>query len=318
VAMQLALYGSIAWRHPLGIGQVIDWATRFGWDCIDARGMSLGVPGDRERNENAFGYDMLGPQQLRASARQELRQRLEGAGVPLLCLYCSSSVNLPGAAGDHYRQLFRDYLQLASDLDAPWVRAINNTMQRPDGSHCTPAEAYDRTVAGLTQMSSTAAELGVGLLLENNENTVTPDADSLLAMKTDLGNRCRVGIAYDPVNAWFQGLQPQSGLQRLAGQVDVLHLKNVRRHQSTQWNYMPRGDYAYEWTALADGDLDWQQLLAEAQRGGFAGPVTYEYVNPFKGMPLSNWDTLPEPEAAAQREAEYLRQLIGGLPAVNS
>ena len=116
MAMQLALYGSIAWRHPLGIGQVIDWATRFGWDCIDARGMSLGVPGDRERNENAFGYDML----------------------------------------------------------------------------------------------------------------------------------------------------------------------------------------------------------AEAQRGGFAGPMTYEYVNPFKGMPLSYWDTLPEPEAAAQREAEYLRQLVAGLPAVNS
>ena len=318
VAMQLALYGSIAWRHPLGIGQVMDWAARCGWDCIDARGMSLGVPGDRERNENAFGYDMLGPRQLRSSARRELRQRLEASGTPLLGVYCSSSVNLPGEAGDHYRQLFRDYLQLASDLGAPWIRAINNTTQLCDGQQCSPAEAYDRTVAGLTQLAPVAADLGVGLLLENNENTVTADADSLLAMKTDLGTRCRVGIAYDPVNAWFQGLEPQPGLERLAGQIDVLHVKNVRRHQSAQWNYMPRGDYGYEWTALADGDLDWQQLLAQAYRGGFAGPLTYEYVNPFKGMPLSYWDALPEPEMAAQREAAYLRQLIDGLPGLNS
>ena len=313
--MQLALYGSIAWRHPLGIGQVIDWAGRYGWDCIDARGMSLGVPGDWQRNENAFGYDMLGPRQLRPSARRELRARLDAAGLPLLCLYCSSSVNLPGAAGEQFRDLFCEYLRLAAVLGAQWVRAINNTTRCPESEDQTPSEAYDRTVAGLQQVAPVAADLGVGLLLENNENTVTPDADSLLAMKTDLGSACRVGVAYDAVNAWFQGLDPQPGLERLAGQIDVLHVKNVRRHRSQQWNYMPRGDFGYEWTALADGDLDWNQLIGLAHGGGFDGPLTYEYVNPFKGMPLSYWDALPEPEAAAQREADYLRQLIRGLAA---
>ena len=114
--MELALYGSIAWRHPLGIGQVINWAREYGWDCVDARGMSIGLPGDVERNLNAFGYDMLGPRQIRNSARAELRKRLEDAGMPLLCIYCSSPVNLAGELGEQYRELFREYLQLAAEL----------------------------------------------------------------------------------------------------------------------------------------------------------------------------------------------------------
>ena len=43
-----------------------------------------------------------------------------------------------------------------------------------------------------------------------------------------------------------------------------------------------------------------------------SAPLVYEYVNPFKGMPLSYWDTLPEPEEAAAREAAFLRAIRVG------
>jgi hypothetical protein len=35
----------------------------------------------------------------------------------------------------------------------------------------------------------------------------------------------------------------------------------------------------------------------------------YEYVNPFKGMPPTYWNSLPEPAEAAEREVSFLRQL---------
>ena len=132
----------------MGLGQAIDWAHRYGWEAVDARGLSIGIPGNIERSLNAFGYDMLGPRQIRKSARQELRRRLEDAGTPLLCIYCSSSVNLPGDEGAAYRQLFCEYVELAADLDAAWVRPINNTVETHDGPEMTPAEAYERTVSG--------------------------------------------------------------------------------------------------------------------------------------------------------------------------
>ncbi len=311
--MKLSLYGSIAWRHPLGLLQVAEWAAAHGWDCIDARGMSLDVPGPLPLRLGAFGYDMLGPRHIRASARRELRDRLQGLSQPLLGIYCSSSVNLPGPAGDNYRQLFAEYLELGADLGVEWIRPINNTTAVPDAPPLSTTEAYDRTVEGLRLLGRRAKELGLGLLLENNENTVTPDAASLAQMRRDLSDVCRIGIAYDAANAYFQGLDPEAGLVALQGQIDVLHLKNARRHADRRWDYAPRGDHHYEWTSLDSGDLDWKHLLRVAAAGGFNGPLVYEYVNPFKGMPTEYWDTLPEPDEAARREGAFLHGILAEL-----
>jgi sugar phosphate isomerase/epimerase len=312
--MQLALYGSIAWRHPLGIGQVVEWAKQFDWDCVDARGLSLDVPGKLDRRINAFGYEMLGPRQIQGSARRELRSLFDDAGVPLLCIYCSSSVNLPGEQGDGYRQLFRDFLQLAADLSAEWVRPINNTVRTWDGGpDRTPEEAWAATLDGYRDVGRTAADLGVGLLFENNERTVPSNADGLLELKQTIGEVCKTGIAYDAVNAYFQGLDPQVELAKLAGQIDVLHVKNVRRHESSQWNYLPKGDVSYEWMSLAEGDIDWPAIIKQAVEDGFDGPLTWEYVNPFKGMPPEYWDSLREPEEAARIEGEFLRGIVDSL-----
>lgn len=311
--MQLCLYGSIGWRHPGGFPQVIDWARQFGWDMVDARGLSLDIPGDVGRKIGAFGYDMLGPHQIRPSARDELRLRLADAGLPLLGIYCSSPVNLRGELGDHYRDLFREFVQLAADLGAGWVRAINNTTASYDGADFTPDQAFEQTVDGLQKVLHFAADLGVRLMLENNENTTTPDAPSLARMQEAIGDPKHIGIAYDPVNAYFQGDDPAPGFEVLSGRITCLHLKNVRRFESSEHQYLPRGDHSYQWTSLADGDLDWEDLLRRAKRGGFDGPLVFEYVNPFKGMPAEYWDTLREPDQAAAEEAAFLSRLIDRL-----
>jgi sugar phosphate isomerase/epimerase len=311
--MQIALYGSIAWRHPYGFAQVIEWARRFGWDLVDARGSSLDIAGNESQRLTAFGYDMLGPRQIRPSARRELRCALESAGLPLLCIYCSAPVNLPGRLGAESRGLFREFLQLAADVGAPWVRAINNTTSTYQGWDMSAEEAFDATVKGLQNVAPLAAELDIGLMLENNENTTTSDAASLVNMQDAVGDVCRTGITYDPVNAYFQGHDPAGGFGRLRRRITVLHLKNVRRHAPGKFGYIPRGAHSYEWTSLADGDLDWPALLRTARAGGFDGPLTFEYVNPFKGMPATYWDSLREPEQAAREEAEYLRRILAEL-----
>lgn len=311
--MQIALYGSIAWRHPFGFAQVIDWAREFGWDLVDARGLSLDIPGNEAKKLSAFGYDMLGPRQIRPSARMDLKRRLDEAGLQLLCIYCSAPVNLSGPVGDDSRGLFREFLELAADVGCPWVRAINNTTNSYAGADMSPREAFDRTVAGIQEVAPRATELGVGIMLENNENTTTSNADELHSMQDAIGNVCRTGIAYDPVNSYFQGHDPATGFNTLKGRIDVVHLKNVRRHESADYQYVPRGSFSYEWTSLAEGDLDWRNLLQLARTSGFDGPLTFEYVNPFKGMPPGYWDCLREPETAAAEEAKFLRQVISEL-----
>ena len=311
--MQTALYGSIGWKHPFGIFQVLEWAKEFGWDSVDARGMTLDIPGGPKKQLTPFGYDMLGPRQIRPTARQQIRAHCEEIGVPIICLYVPSPVNLQGQLGDDNRELFKEFVQLASDLGIEWVRAINNTTESYSDEPFTEEEAFARTVAGLREVGQFAADLDVGILLENNENTTTSCANELLAMQNEVRGSCRIGIAYDGANAYFQGLNELDELQELAGSVDFLHLKNVKRHNDPAFSYLPRGDFSYEWTTLQHGDVDWQAFLKLAVEGGFDGPLTFEYVNPFKGMPADYWNILREPEVAAAEEIAYIKQVLEDL-----
>lgn len=311
--MELSLYGSIAWRHPMGLAQVADWAAKYGWQSVDARGISLDIPQDDPRKVNAFGYDMLGPRHIRKSARKDLRKRIEDAGQRLLGIYCSSPLNIPGELGDRCRNLVLEYIRLAADLGAEWVRPINNFTDTVTGPPMSVEEAYERNVEGMKFIAPLANELGLGLLLENNENTTTHDAATINRMRSDLASSCRIGVAFDGTNAYFQGLDPLEQLAALEVVPEILHLKNVRRHQEQQWDYMPRGDASYEWVRLPDGDVSWPDMLRLAKDKGFDGPLVYEYVNPFKGMPPEYWDTLPEPEVAAEEEGKYLNGLIEEL-----
>ena len=311
--MKIALYGSIAWKHPFGISQALSWAQEYGWDCVDARGLTIDIPGGTNKKLLAFGYDMLGPRQIRPTARQQIRRQCEEIGVPILGIYCPSPVNLGGELGTESRTLFREFVRLAADMGVEWIRAINNTTTSYADADFSPEEAFERTVAGLKEVGAEAQDLGVGVLLENNENTTSSSAADLLRMQAEIGEVARIGIAYDAVNAYFQGLDPIEELEQLAGKIDILHLKNVKRHRDPEFAYLPRGDASYEWTALADGDLDWRDLLGRARAGGFDGPLTFEYVNPFKGMPPDYWNILREPDEAARVEAAYLRGLLKEL-----
>jgi len=311
--MKTALYGSIGWKHPAGIYQVLDWAKEYGWDCVDARGMTLDIPGGPEKQLTAFGYDMLGPRQIRPTAQEQLKNRCLELGIPIICIYCAAPLNLEGDLGDNCRGLFREFVDLAAELDVPWIRSINNTTRTYSSQEFTPEQAFERTIAGLKEIGPYAADRGVGILIENNENTVTSGAEQLLEMQNELGDVCEIGIAYDGTNAYFQGLNPFDELQSLAGNISVLHVKNVRRHNDPQFSYLPRGDFSYEWSSLADGDVDWPAMIREAVGAGFDGPITFEYVNPFKGMPADYWNILREPEEAAHVESEYLREVLSQL-----
>ena len=321
--MQTALYGSIGWKHPFGIYQVLKWAKEFGWASVDARGMTLDIPGGPKKQLTAFGYDMLGPRQVRPTSRRQIKAFCEEIGIPIICLYIPAPVNLEGDLGEKNRTLFGEFLRLAADLDIKWVRAINNTTESYSGVPFSEEQAFTRTVEGLRAVGGLAADLGVGILLENNENTTTTCASDLLQMQNAVQDVCEVGIAYDATNAYFQGLNELDELQELAGSISFLHLKNVKRHVGVQGDsshtpelgYMPRGEFAYEWTSLADGDIRWETILKSAKTSGFDGPLTFEYVNPFKGMLPDYWNMLREPEFAAQQEGQYLNQLLAELAA---
>ena len=307
--MKIALYGGIGWQHPFGLAKVLAWAGKYKYDGISLRGYTLDVPQRVERHYNAVGYDMISPRLVNEAGRNEFRRVLRAKKLEIACLSCYCPLTYPpGELREQSLDLNRAYIDLAAALDVLWLRSIGNVVNPVPGESLTFQEAHDLHVAALKELIPYARERNVRLIVETNENTTTSNADELLAVSAAVG--AEVDLVMDGANLYMEGRDVLSEARKLAPHIAMLHVKNVRRREPGALDYMPKEVYGYEWTELPDGDIDWQEVLAELRHGGFDGYVLYEYVNPFKGMPRAYWHLLPDPETAAESAAEYLRHLM--------
>ena len=308
--MKLALYGGIGWQHPFGLAKVLAWAGKYGYHGISLRGYTLDVPQRLERHYNAVGYDMISPRLVNEAGRNEFRRVLRAKKLEIACLSCYCPLTYPpGELREQSLSLNRAYIDLAAALDVYWLRSIGNVLHPVPGVELSYEEAQDHHVAALKELMPYAKERGIRLIVETNENTTTSNADELLAVRDAVGPD--LDIVMDGANLYMEGRDVLREARQLAPHIAMLHVKNVRRRQPGELDYLPKNVYGYEWTELPDGDVDWKVVLDELRHGGFDGYVLYEYVNPFKGMPRAYWHLLPDPEEAAKSAAEYLRDLTG-------
>lgn len=311
--MKLALYGGIGWQHPFGLAKVLAWAGKYDYHGISLRGYTLDVPQRVERHYNALGYDMLSPRLVNTAGRDEFLRVLKAKKLDIACFSCYCPLTYPpGELREQSLSLNRAYIDLAAALGVLWLRSIGNVLNPLPDVSLAPTEAHELHVAALKELLPYAKKRGVRLIVETNENTTTAHAAELMAVRDAVGPE--LDLVMDGANLYMEGRDVLAEAKQLAPHIAMLHVKNVRRRQPGELDYMPKDVYGYEWTELPDGDINWQAVLAELRSGGFDGYVLYEYVNPFKGMPRAYWHLLPDPETAARTAAAYLRSLGGFSP----
>lgn len=307
--MQLSLYSSVARTHPFGLHQVIQWADRFGYDQIDIRGSSLYSFEVTDNSRKTLGYDMVNPSRLPDRSRRDLVAALRDKGVGISSI--SSYVPLTVAEPRLQEQaivMLKAYVDLAVDLECPAIRTYGNDVKSP----LEYDEAFASHVVLLREIAAYSSSRGVALLIETNENTVTPNIDAALKVHAQVGAG-NLHIVLDLVNVYFAGTplaELDAELAKIDGRVAMLHVKNVRMTADAQVTYRGSTGQAFVWTDLASGDLDWKHCLSLARTRGFDGPLVYEYANPFKGMSERFWQRIPPPDEAARRAAEFLRGAI--------
>jgi sugar phosphate isomerase/epimerase len=311
--MKLALYGGVGWQHPFGLAKVLAWAGKYDYHGLSLRGYTLDVPRRIERHYNAVGYDMLSPRLINEAGRNEFNRVLKAKKLEIACFSCYCPLTYPpGELREQSLELNKAYIDLAADLDVLWLRSIGNVLNPVPEITLTPAEALELHVAALKELLPYASERGVRIIVETNENSTTANADELLEVRDAVGPE--LDLVMDGANLYMEGRDVMAEARKLAPHIAMLHVKNVRRRQPGELDYLPKDTYGYEWTELPDGDINWGIVIDELRQGGFDGYVLYEYVNPFKGMPREYWHLLPDPEAAAKSAADYLRSLGGFLP----
>lgn len=296
--MRLSLYSSAGWRHPLGLSYVVSLARRTGYDEVSIRGRSTECLAPSEQQVRAIGYDMLSIEESSDDGMADLAELFRSQGVAPYCLSTYASLVDPdSSARDDAIERIRRALNFAAPHGVPLIRTIGHVVRNPEASRTEVGETF---VKGLRALMPACEASGVPLQIENAEGSYPQTAEEINWLVAELGAEwCRV--AYDPVNAFFCGLDPGSELNALAAAPDAIHVKDVAL-----------GDEGFRWTPVGEGSLEWSSLLKQARTLGFDGRFVCEYVNPHKLSDFHGWEALSPPEVWAKSCAEYIRSQWGG------
>nr|WP_210261318.1 sugar phosphate isomerase/epimerase family protein [Enterovirga sp. DB1703] len=159
-------------------------------------------------------------------------------------------------------QMFRDVVDLASDLGIEWLVTVPGRM-----SPLFPPPQEKRTAwmrESIEALLPHAERRGVRLAIENVPVAAFPDAASLGSFVRSFGTD-RVGVCYDAANAHFIGESPAAGIRQLADVLRIFHLSDTGR---TVWKHDPVGT----------GTVPFAELPPALAEAGFAGPCIMEII----------------------------------------
>jgi hexulose-6-phosphate isomerase len=121
------------------------------------------------------------------------------------------------------------------------------------------ADAYRRTVEGLTQLAVAAESLGVNIDVEPIWNMFLLSPLEIRDLVDEVGSGM-CGVLLDTGNVTAFGFAEQ-WLRILGGRVREIHLKDYRRQVGTIHGFVP----------LLAGDVNWPDLVAAALETRFSG-----------------------------------------------
>ena len=252
---------------------------------------TLGVPGlpvaDAVRLAADNGFDGL---ELRAHPEEQVHpgiglservgvvEEFKNAGVEILAVAGYTKIAEPGG-DDKVQAGLRALLELARDLDAPYVRVF------PGGGD-TSAEEADATAARrLAKAAPLASDLGVRILLETHDSHRT-GADAARVLSA-VGHPS-AGALWDVLHTWRGGEDPDTTFRLLAPHLGYVQVKDVASAEDT--TPLPPGEgvlplrevvgllrHAREETPATSGDLEGVEASQYGLRPDSGGWLCWEY-----------------------------------------
>ena len=152
----------------------------------------------------------------------------------------------------------------------------------------TDAErAFDEAASLVASLADSAAERGMGMVLETHPGVVHASCAAVLKL-LDMAGRENTAVNYDQANLVYAGKEDaDTALSVLRGRIGYVHMKN---------GWFPNGRPV--WTPLMYGTIDYFRILRGLMSDGYDGYLTVE--KPSGGEPFT-W---------AKKDLEYVRSLL--------
>ena len=279
-ALPAALHAGGA-RLPIGFStlgcpswdwlKILDFAQQNGFAAVELRGMqgTMDLPSRPE-----FGATRL----------EQSKKEIADRGLRISCV--SSSANLHTAGQEHEQQLAdaRRFIDLASQLAAPYVRVFGNKLIGPR------APALEHIAASLRELGDYAGPKNVAVLLESHGDFT--DAPTLREILEKAGSS-HVGLLWDAHNTFVDGKEdPAVSVSQLGKYIRHTHLKDSR---------MEGGEAHYVLTGRGGVPVKRQVELLFA--AGYAGYYSFEWEKAWHPK-------IEEPEVAIADFARVVTQYL--------
>lgn len=252
--------------------EIVSTVKDFGYQGIEVRGVAneLFVP-----NAKAFS-----PQQI-----DKTKQRLAQLSLSIACL--TSGCLLHRTDRDYVAEA-KAYIDLASQLDCPYIRVLGDTDPQP-GTDVN----VEMVAKNLTQIALYGEEKSIMPLIETNG--IFADSDQMLALleKVDSNN---VGIVWDVHHPYrYFHETPEQTYQKLGKFIRHVHLKD---------SLLENGKVKY--VMMGEGDVPIAEAVQSLVKDNYGGYVSLEWVKRW-------YEDLSEPGIVFMQFYDYMKQLCAKI-----
>jgi sugar phosphate isomerase/epimerase len=279
--------------------EIVERACAYGYDGVELRM----VEGDT---------DLVARPEFSAARRRQRLAELKQNGVAVCGL--ASSVRFdeesPGAV-DRQVETGRAWVELASDLEASFVRVFGDVL--PRGPEDRREARLDQIASGLSRLGEIAASAGIEVLIETHGDF----ADThLLARLIERVDSRGVGILWDTHHPWRFCDEPlDETLSRIAKWVRHTHWKDSVAHvereltaeefrADEQARTLMSGHRAADYVRFGDGEFPAEHCLALLENAGYKGWLSLEWEKAWH-------PNLADPEVALPPFPAAIRRLMG-------
>jgi len=217
-----------------------------------------------------------------AESRARVKRTLASAGLPAVAV--DSSIRLTGQdPGPELRQ----FLELASDWEAPLVRVFGGALPGDEPGRRAGLEAAARV---LEEAAPAAERLGVAIGVETHDAF---SASAVVAELLTLVDSAAVGAVWDSHHPHRMGERAADVWANLGPRILLAQVKDARPDAGR--------DDGWQLVLLGDGEVPAHDMLALLSAGGYQGWVSVE------------WEKRWHPEIAAPEVAlpQHLAMLRG-------
>jgi sugar phosphate isomerase/epimerase len=195
---------------------------------------------------------------MRPGDRARVKRTLAAAGLPAVAV--DSSIRLTGEdPGPELRQ----FLQLASDWEAPMVRVFGGQLPADSQSRRAQLEAAARV---LTEAVPAAERLGVGIGVETHDSF---SASAVVAELLTRVDSAAVGAVWDSHHPHRMGERAADVWANLGPRILLAQVKDARPDPA-------RAD-GWQLVLLGEGEVPVRDMLALLSDGGYQGWVSVEW-----------------------------------------